>query len=197
MKKTTLFLLSLLLSVTIFAQQLRDSIDWNTPYYRIVYSEVLQQPKAAYYTVACPNGTASRAGMDFFTEKGIVTSDNADYVNNEWDKGHMAPAASLNCNKDMLWETFSYMNSALQQQSLNRGVWKKLEIQEREWAKNAHVEVYIRIEFAANPPRVPAGAAIPSGFYKELKVGNQRYCYYFKNVVPTTSDLNQYKCNCR
>jgi hypothetical protein len=73
MKKTTLFLLSLLLSVTTFAQQLRDSIDWNTPYYRIVYSEVLQQPKAAYYTVACPNGTASRAGMDFFTEKGIVT----------------------------------------------------------------------------------------------------------------------------
>ena len=187
----------LLLSVTSFAQVLRDSIYWNTPYYVIVYSEVLEQPKAVWYTVACPNGTASRTGMDFYTEPGIKTSDNADYVNNEWDKGHMAPAASLNCTRDMLWETFNYMNSALQQQSLNRGVWKKLEIQERIWAQTSHVEVYIRVEFDKVPKRVPTNAAIPKGFYKELKVGNEKRCYYFPNVAPTTTELEKFKCNCR
>lgn len=197
MRKSIFLLISLLISVTSFAQVLRDSIHWNTPYYTIVYSEVLEQPKAVWYTVACPNGTASRAGMDFYTEPGIKTSDNADYVNNEWDKGHMAPAASLNCDKNMLWETFNYMNSALQQQSLNRGVWKKLEMQERIWAQTSHVDVYIRVEFDKVPKRVPTNAAIPKGFYKELKVGNTKYCYYFPNVAPTTNELEKFKCNCR
>jgi DNA/RNA endonuclease G (NUC1) len=197
MRKSILLFVSLLLSVTSFAQVLKDSIHWNTPYYTIIYSEVLEQPKAVWYNVTCPNGTASRAGMDFYLEPGIKTSDNADYVNNEWDKGHMVPAASLNCDKNMLWKTFSYMNSALQQQSLNRGVWKKLEIQERIWAQTSHVEVYIRVEFDKVPKRVPTNAAIPKGFYKELKIGNTKHCYYFPNVSPTTNELEKFKCNCR
>ncbi len=64
--------------------------------------------------------------MDFYTEKGIKTSDNKDYEANEWDKGHMAPAASLNCNRDMLYATFTYINSSLQHQSLNRGKLKNM-----------------------------------------------------------------------
>lgn len=197
MKKITLFLITLLLSVSSFSQALRDSVNWKTPYYRVVYSEVLEQPKAVWYTVACPNGTASRSGMDFYTESTIKTSDNADYVNNEWDKGHMAPAASLNCTKEMLLTTFSYTNSALQQQSLNRGVWKKLEIQERTWAQTNTVTVYIIIEFDKTPKRVATNAAIPKGFYKELIVGNIKHCYYFPNIAPSSSDLEKYKCNCR
>ena len=69
--------------------------------------------------------------MNFYTQEGIETSDNYDYVNNEYDKGHMAPAGSLNCDTDMLYKTFSYVNCALQQENLNRGVWKKLENRER------------------------------------------------------------------
>jgi DNA/RNA endonuclease G (NUC1) len=99
----------------------------------------------------------------------------------------------------MLWETFSYMNCALQQQSLNRGVWKKLEMQERELAKvNSNVKVYIKVEFDSIPKRVPAGAAIPKGFYKEIIVGERtKFCYYFLNVAPKSNDLNTFKCNCR
>jgi DNA/RNA endonuclease G (NUC1) len=186
-------------SVSTFAQTLSDSIHWDTPYYTIDYSEKLEQPKHIWYTVACPNGTASRVGMDFYGEEGIKTSDNKDYENNEWDKGHMVPAASLNCDRNTLWATFSYMNCALQQQSLNRGPWKKLEIQERELAKvNSSVKVYIKVEFDAIPKRVPAGAAIPKGFYKEIIVGNKtKFCYYFPNVAPNSSDLNSFKCNCK
>jgi DNA/RNA endonuclease G (NUC1) len=197
MKKLFLILTILLLSVSSFSQTLRDSVNWETPYYRIIYSEVLEQPRAVWYTVICPNGTASRTGMDFHTELNIKTSDNADYINNEWDKGHMAPAASLNCTKEMLLTTFSYTNSALQQQSLNRGVWKKLEIQERTWAQTNTVTVYIRIEFDKTPKRVATNAAIPKGFYKELIVGNVKHCYYFPNTIPISSDLNKFKCNCR
>lgn len=190
------FLILLLFPLTLIAQ-VRDSVEWNTPYFRIWYSESLENPLSVRYGVACPDGTASRAGMDFYTLKGIHTSDNDDYYNNEWDKGHMAPAASFNCNKDMLYETFTYINSSLQQQSLNRGVWKKLEIRERYLAGLGDVQVFIRIEFDNNPPRVPTNAAIPKGYYKELKIGDVRECYYFPNKAPVSKELSDYKCNCR
>ncbi len=190
-----LFLL-LLFPISLFAQ-LRDSVYYTTPNFIINYSETLEGPRSIRYTVACPTGTASRSGMDFYTEKGVKTSDHKDYEANEWDKGHMAPAASFNCNRDMLFSTFTYVNSSLQQQSLNRGVWKKLEVRERELAATGDVKVFIRVEYGNNPTRVPTNAAIPTGYYKELKVGNKRECYYFKNVVPTTSDLEAFKCPCR
>jgi len=190
------FLIIFLLPVVLFAQ-LRDSVYYTTPYFIINYSEVLEGPRSVSYKVACPTGTASRSGMDFYTEKGIKTSDNKDYEANEWDKGHMAPAASFNCNRDMLFSPFTYVNSSLQQQSLNRGVWKKLEVRERELAATGDVKVFIRVEYGNNPTRVPTNAAIPVGYYKELKVGNKRECYYFKNIAPTTSDLETFKCTCK
>ena len=190
-----LFLL-LLFPISLFAQ-LRDSVYYTTPNFIINYSETLEGPRSIRYTVACPTGTASRSGMDFYTEKGVKTSDHKDYEANEWDKGHMAPAASFNCNRDMLFSTFTYVNSSLQQQSLNRGVWKKLEVRERELAATGDVKVFIRVEYGNNPTRVPTNAAIPVGYYKELKVGNKRECYYFKNIAPTTSDLETFKCTCK
>ena len=192
--KKLIFLL--LFPISLYAQ-LNDSIYWNTPYFIINYSEILEGPRSIRYTVACHSGTASRSGMEFYKEKNIHTSDNKDYEANEWDKGHMAPAASFNCNRDMLFSTFTYINSSPQHQSLNRGVWKKLEVRERELATKGAVRVFIRVEYPTTPIRVTAGAAIPFGYYKELKVGNNRECYYFKNMIPKTSDLEAYKCPCR
>jgi DNA/RNA endonuclease G (NUC1) len=90
------------------------------------------------------------------------------------------------------------MNCALQHQSLNRGVWKHLESRERELAKeNSFVEVTIRVEFDKPAARVPTNAAIPKGFYKELKYGAIKECYYFPNVMPTYTNYKDYKCKCR
>ena len=189
-------LLLFLFPISLFGQ-LRDSVYFNNNSFTVNYSETLEGPRSIRYTVLCPTGTASRSGMEFYTEKTIKTSDHKDYEANEWDKGHMAPAASFNCNRDMLYGTFTYVNSSLQQQSLNRGVWKKLEVRERELASSGPVQVFIRVEYPANPRRVPTNAAIPTGYYKEVKVGNKRECYYFKNVAPTTSELEAFKCPCR
>ena len=189
-------LLLFLFPISLFGQ-LRDSVYFNNNNFIVNYSETLEGPRSIRYMVLCPTGTASRSGMEFYTEKTIKTSDHKDYEANEWDKGHMAPAASFNCNRDMLYGTFTYVNSSLQQQSLNRGVWKKLEVRERELAAQGPVQVFIRVEYPANPRRVPTNAAIPTGYYKEVKVGNKRECYYFKNVAPTTSELEAYKCPCR
>jgi DNA/RNA endonuclease G (NUC1) len=106
MKK--LLVLLLLVPFASFGQvKLRDSVKVKTAIYEVMYSEVLEEPLWLKYSVQCPNGTASRAGMDFYTEKGIKTSDNADYVSNVYDKGHMAPAADFNCDRETLLKTFS------------------------------------------------------------------------------------------
>ena len=191
-----LFSLLLLWSGSVFAQ-LNDSLVWNTPYFKIVYSEVLEQPRRVEYSVPCPKGTASRSGLDFYTEKGIKTSDRHDYVNNEWDKGHMAPAAAFSCTRDMIAETFTYVNCALQQENLNRGAWRLLEAKERKLAEHNQVQVLIIVEFGKGAKKLPTGATIPTGFYKEIRYDNIRECYYFPNSRPATTDFTNFVCKCR
>ena len=165
-------------------------------YYQVNYSQKLKQPLSVDYGIRTRECNATRSGMDFFAEKGVITSSNTDYANNEWDKGHMAPAADFNCNKEMLYKTFTYLNSALQHQSLNRGIWKHLEMHERELAKKEKVEVIIDIEFDKEPKKVPGGASIPKGFYKHIRYKTGKVCYYFPNEAPKKSTYRDYQIQC-
>ena len=190
----SLYTILLLVPFTLLAQ-LRDSVQVKTTIYEIVYNEKLESPLKITYTVQCTNGTASRAGMDFYTDKIIHTSDAKDYVDNVYDKGHMAPAADFNCTKEMLYKTFSYVNCALQNQYLNRGVWKMLEAQEREWAKSETVSVIIRVVFTDFNHKLLTGATIPTGFYKTIYLQNSKktYQYYLPNIKPTKANFTEYE----
>jgi endonuclease G len=188
------FLFLFLFPLSVFAQSiLKDSVHVKTEIFTVVYSEVLQQPKWVTYTVQCPSGTAPRKGMDFYIVQGITTSDNDDYANNVYDKGHCAPAADFNCTKEMLYKTFSYVNCTLQHERLNRGVWRLLEAYERNLALTNTVTVEIRMVYSKNSIKLPTGATVPDGFYKTIKYGNIVEKYYFPNISPTKSDFKQYK----
>jgi endonuclease G len=192
--KNLLLTLLLTLPLFVFSQKtLRDSIYIKTNMFEIVYSEKLQQPKFIRYTVQCPNGTANRKGMDFYTCDSILTSDNKDYENNPYDKGHLAPAADFNCDRDMLFKTFTYLNCSLQQENLNRTTWRLLEVRERELAKtNKTVVVEIRCVFSKKSIVLPTGATIPDGYYKTIKYGKKTEKYYFKNEKPLSTDFTKY-----
>jgi endonuclease G len=179
----------------VFAQKtLRDSIYIKTNMFEIVYSEKLQQPKFIRYTVQCPNGEASRKGMDFYTCDSILTSDNKDYENNPYDKGHLAPAADFNCDRDMLYKTFTYLNCSLQQENLNRTTWRLLEERERQLAKtNKVVIVEIRCVYSPKSIVLPSGATIPDGYFKTIKYGKTIEKYYFKNEKPLSTDFTKYQ----
>jgi len=178
----------------VFGQKtLRDSIYIKTNMFEIVYSEKLQQPKFIRYSVPCPNGTANRKGMDFYTCDSILTSDNKDYENNPYDKGHLAPAADFNCDRDMLFKTFTYLNCSLQQENLNRTTWRLLEVRERELAKTQPVTVEIRCVFTPKSVVLPTGATIPDGYYKTIKYGKTVEKYYFNNEKPLSTDFTKYK----
>lgn len=183
-----------LLPLFVFGQTLqpRDSVYIKTDIFEAVYSEVLQQPKFVSYLVQCPDGSASRKGMDFYSVNGVITSDNLDYVSNVWDKGHMAPAADFNCTREMLFQTFSYVNCALQHERLNRGVWRILEQHERELASQYSVRVQIRVVYGPNAEVLPTGATVPTGFYKTIRYNDKVEKYYFPNISPTKSSYSDY-----
>ena len=185
----------LILYPTLLFSQLRDSVKIKTPIFEIIYSEIKESPLLVKYHVECPMGTASRVGMDFYGNDSIHTSDNLDYINNIYDKGHMAPAADFNCTKELLRQTFTYLNCVLQNQYLNRGVWKMLEVQERLWAKNDDVDVTIEIKFDKTCQKLIFGATIPLGFYKiiKLKRKNETYKYYFPNITPVKDKFFDYQ----
>lgn len=174
--------------------QLRDSVRIKTEYFEILYNENLEQPLEVKYKVLCPNGKASRKGMDFYTNDTIHTSDHADYVQNEFDKGHLAPAADFKCDPKMLYATFSYLNCALQHQDLNRGVWKFLEAEERSLAEKQDVIVKVDVIFDSNTRKLPSGATVPTGFRKTLYLPliKEKRVYYFPNSKPTKADFGSY-----
>lgn len=162
-------------------------------YYKVNYSQKLKQPLTVDYGIKTKECTATRSGMDFFAEKGVITSSNADYANNEWDKGHMAPAADFCYSRDAMLSTFSYANCALQHYKLNRGVWKELEALERVWAQKDSIIIHIDVIFDANPKKTASGAAIPSAFRKTITFAStgKKLVYEFPNVPPTKT-LDKY-----
>lgn len=193
--KNLLLVLITLLSLSSFSQKkLRDSIYIKTDIFEVVYSEVLEQPKFIRYTVQCPNGTSSRTGMDFYVCDSIKTSDNGDYEKNPYDKGHLAPAADFNCDKQTLYKTFTYLNCSLQQENLNRTTWRLLEVRERELAKtNKVVTVEIRCIFGPKSIKLSSGATIPTAYRKTIIYNGITEVYYFKNEKPLSTDFTKYK----
>tara|TARA_R110000851_G_scaffold150830_2_gene291733 strand:+ start:310 stop:882 length:573 start_codon:yes stop_codon:yes gene_type:complete len=175
--KNLIIILLMLTSISSIGQVIVTDI------FTVEYDQQRQQPLWVEYTVICPNGGASREGMNFWEPDMIITSDDEDYKDNIYDKGHLAPAATFSCNVGMLYETFSYLNSALQHQGLNRGQWSKLESFERAAANFFNVDVKVRVDvlFEGEEIVLPTGATIPSGFRKTITIGNKTRVFEFPN----------------
>jgi len=170
----------------------------ETDIFTVVYCEPYQQPLKVWYKVQCPTGEADRGGMDFYKVDGVITSDNDDYKDNVWDKGHIAPAADFNCDRETLKKTFSYLNCALQHEGLNRGPWKELERFERDLAKvyfPSSVHVQVEILFEEEEEWLPTGALVPSGFKKTIKTPENEWTFVFPNRDVAGQDWINFRTN--
>ena len=183
-------LLTLILSVAfLFANgqsKLRDSVKVTNNVFTVIYSEKLEQPIWLKYRSTNRPTNVNRGSMDFYGEKEIKTSDNEDYKNNIYDKGHLAPAATFSDNMENLKQTFSYLNSALQNQYLNRGEWRLLEEQERKWDDNEPLTIIVKSFFDKDSKKLPSGASIPSHFQKHIffEKSKKWKCFVFLNEKP-------------
>lgn len=189
-------LLLLLIVFVSFVSQAQDTIRIKKSIFEVLYSQKLEQPLWLKYRSINRPTLVSRGSMDFYIEPGVKTSDGADYYANIWDKGHLAPAATFSDSQENLKQTFTYLNSMLQHQDLNRGEWRLLEEQERRWDDLESLTIIIKTIF--NPGvKLPTGATIPTSIEKHIYFEKSKKwkCYRFKNEKPITSWV-KYEVSC-
>lgn len=182
MKRLQLLILFLFVSLISFGQDVRI----KNEVFEVLYSQDLEQPLWIKYRSTNRPTKVNRGSMNFYKEKDVKTSDDADYFKNIWDKGHGAPAATFSDNMENLKQTFSYLNSIMQDQYLNRGEWRLLEEQERKWDDTEPLTVIIKTYFDTPVKRVSTNAAIPSYMEKHIFFETQKEwkCFVFLNQKP-------------
>ena len=122
-------------------------------------------------TIAETQGTFTR--NDKFKPDPQVTKNSAslnDYKKSGYDRGHLAPAADMKWSAEAMRESFYLSNMSPQDKSFNRGIWKKLEEQVRDWAVE-NKAIYITTGPILEPglPTIgPNQIPIPKAFYKVI-----------------------------
>jgi DNA/RNA endonuclease G (NUC1) len=169
----------------------QDTIRINFEGFSILYDEQLLQPVQARYVVNCPDVLSSKCQVnwtlpsgDGIGEQAIKTSKLVHYQNNIWDRGHLVPVASVDCNCESKKATYTYLNCALQHKKLNQGLWKELESEERNLALAIEDDVKVEVEvvfFIDSLPMNQNGPTIPHAFKKTIIAGLDTISYHFPN----------------
>ena len=172
---------------TFRSEPLRDEVVIENQVFKVWYSEVKEQPLKLIYTSTNRIKNVDRGSMNFYTEDNVHTSDNKDYYRNVWDKGHLAPAATYSDSRENLKQTFSYLNCALQNQYLNRGEWRLLEEQEREWDDEQNLTITVELVWDEDFEILSTGGHVPTDMIKHIyfEEDSEWKCFEFENVKPT------------
>lgn len=105
--------------------------------YTVSYNQAWRLPNWVAYELTREEtkGTATRTNK-FITDPMVkgVSASNRDYSHSGFDRGHMAPAGDMTWSSTAMKESFYFSNMCPQVPGLNRGRWKDLEEQIREWA---------------------------------------------------------------
>jgi hypothetical protein len=193
MKKILNVLLLTLITVSLSYSQRIEQNDL----YTVVYSESYQQPlyltyKYPYFLtneyeiikgvvlegkdiektpVTYPNVITLAETKDWKVPTGIITSDDKDYENNEYDHGHLVPKESFKNDEEKQDYLWSYLNCALMHETLNGGVWRVLEDYERKLNKEENVRVKVILSFSDDSKLTDGGATVPTHFTKIIEYG--------------------------
>ncbi len=95
---------------------------------------------------------------------------NTDYHRAGYDKGHLAPSADMCYSQQTMAESFYLSNMSPQTPAFNRGIWKQLEEQVRNWAIDEKA-VYIvtgPVLTSGLPTIGPHRITVPKYFYKVI-----------------------------
>lgn len=108
-------------------------------YFTLSYNEKNEQANWVFY--ALTDSMVLNAGEErsnnFRQDKKIASESakSSDYTKSGYDRGHLCPAGDMGFNRKAMEESFLMSNISPQAPDFNRGIWKKLEEQVREWAK--------------------------------------------------------------
>lgn len=146
--------------------------------YTLRYKEDCEQASWVAYKIEYDklNHTIKRTN-DFREDPKVITQSATlqDYRYSGYDRGHLAPAASMKYSKITMSESFYMSNISPQHPGLNRGIWKKLEDKVRHWSSK-HGDLY-----------VVSGPVLRGHPNKDTKfIGPNNVCvpeYYYKVIL--------------
>ncbi|GGD53839.1 DNA/RNA non-specific endonuclease [Muriicola marianensis] len=107
-------------------------------FYSLEYSEQHEQARWVAYTLTRSHLTNDDRRRPFFEKDPWVKTASADwrnYKNSGYDRGHLCPAGDRRFSESAYNETFYTSNISPMDPDFNAGVWNRLEIQVRNWAR--------------------------------------------------------------
>jgi len=143
-------------------------------YYTLSYNEKYEQANWVYYSLTDSmviKGGSERSNkfkVDKMVSSGSAKS--ADYTKSGFDRGHLCPAADMDFNPIAIEESFLMSNICPQSPDFNRGIWKELETEVRNWAKKEH-KLYVVTGPVFNDNKGTIGqeeVLVPGYFFKIL-----------------------------
>jgi endonuclease G len=195
MKKYLLPLL-LLVSFTVTAQDVVElkHTNYTTHFSKSKHYPVMVEWWETKAKVACEKPLAR---VDKFKPDPLLpneTNIGDDYVNSGYDRGHLMPAKSNQCQTPEIQnECFYYSNMAAQTHRLNAGDWKSLETLTREWATDKD-SVHIWAGNVGELKRI-GKVAVPKQCWKAIHVKktNEWYFFLFDNDMSNPGGINAHK----
>lgn len=147
-------------------------------YYTLCYRESYEQAEWSAYCLRdwMLQKNAKRTN-DFRPDPQIANGSAtlADYKKSGYDRGHLTPAGDMVFSKEAMSETFYMSNMCPQAAAFNRGIWKNLEDQVREWVRLYGAAYVVSGPVLSKPaseyPFIgQSKVAVPEFFYKAILV---------------------------
>lgn len=139
--------------------------------YTLSYNELYEQAEWVAYELKKSHLTHDDRKRPYFISDPKVITKSANYKNYKrsgYDRGHLCPAGDRRFSKEAYNETFYTSNITPQKNSFNAGIWNRLEMQTRYWAKK-YGDLYIVTGGILTKDLKTIGfedVAVPKLFYK-------------------------------
>jgi len=175
--RTLTFLILLVISNGLLAQleipkyDIDDTIIKHRGY-TLSYNSKYKQANWVAYLLTREETVKRFQRGEFFAPDPMIpgTDFSIDYQKSGYDRGHLAPAADMGYSMETMVQSFFYSNMSPQLPRFNRGVWKKMEMQVRNWAVE-YDSLYVvtgPIFDSVMPTIGPHHVAVPKAYYKVL-----------------------------
>lgn len=139
--------------------------------YTLSYHELYEQAEWVAYELNRSHLTYDDRRRPYFINDPKILTGSANYKNYKrsgYDRGHLCPAGDRRFSKDAYDETFYTSNITPQKNDFNAGIWNRLEMKTRYWAKK-YGQLYIITGGILSKDLKTIGyedVAVPKQFYK-------------------------------
>ncbi|MEZ2415818.1 DNA/RNA non-specific endonuclease [Muriicola sp. E247] len=170
-------------------------------HYALAYSEEHEQAQWVAYGLFRSQLTTDIRERPYFIEDPKVKSGSADwrnYKNSGYDRGHLCPAGDRRFSESAYNETFYTSNISPMNREFNAGIWNRLEIQVRNWARQ-YDSLWVVTGGVLTDDLPDIGyesVSVPEAFYKIVIRGNEDQLEAIAFLIPhreSTLPLNEFR----